>query len=132
MTLRMIMSIGGYAPLPSDAMVTPATFRVRSRKLPGILAEFDAAEDGTRELYGEWVVCKRTWRRLQEEWKASRKSQSSGSSNSSTPSVEQARPTERVVLYIHGGQPLRRCLVTYDSFVNFQERTAALVLQHIV
>ncbi|KAH9949401.1 Alpha/Beta hydrolase protein [Amylocystis lapponica] len=61
-TIRMLMSIGGYAPLPADALVTPVTFHVHKRKLRGILAAFDAAEDGARELSAEWVVGKKTQR----------------------------------------------------------------------
>ncbi|EPQ60247.1 alpha/beta-hydrolase [Gloeophyllum trabeum ATCC 11539] len=100
-TIRMLMSIGGLAPLPSDALVTPVTFRVKKRKLRGILAEYDEAEDGTRELSGEWVVGKKLWKRLQAEWKLSRK-KSSGST-SSEPDLNQPKRKERVILYLHGG-----------------------------
>ncbi|KAG6842448.1 hypothetical protein C0991_007578 [Blastosporella zonata] len=94
-TIRMLMSIGGLVPLPSDALVTPVTFRVKKRNLPGILAEFDAAEDGTRELSGEWVVGKKTWQRLQAEWKITR-------SKAQIPN-EVSKTKEQVILYIHGG-----------------------------
>lgn len=83
------MSVGGLAPMPSDALVTPVTFRVKKRQLRGLLAEFDALESGTRELSGEWIVGRRTWQRLQAEWKAAHP----GS----------AKRKERVILYIHGG-----------------------------
>ncbi len=96
------MSIGGLAPLPSDALVTPVTFRVRRRRLRGILADFDARESGHRELSGEWVVGKKTWRRLQADWKTSQASRKSGKQ-----SVKVGKKTERVVLYIHGGMPPR-------------------------
>ncbi|KAF7311142.1 Methionine aminopeptidase 2 [Mycena chlorophos] len=87
-TIRMAMGLSGLIPLPSDALVTPVTFKVRRRGLRGLLADLDAAEEGTRELSGEWVVGRRTWQRLQAEWK----------------SQQRQRPkTERVVLYIHGG-----------------------------
>ncbi|KZP28801.1 alpha/beta-hydrolase [Athelia psychrophila] len=91
-TVRMMMSLGGLVPLPSDALVTPVTFRVRKRNLRGILAKYDAREDGSRELSGEWVVGKRLWQRLQSEWKSRQKS-------------DKPRPKqkERVVLYLHGG-----------------------------
>lgn len=94
------MSIGGLAPLPSDALVTPVTFRVRRRRLRGILAEFDAKETGQRELSGEWVVGKTTWRRLQTEWKAAQ--MMNGQGHKQSPKV--GKKTERVVLYIHGGK----------------------------
>lgn len=87
------MSIGGLVPLPSDALVTPVTFRVRKRSLRGILAQFDAAESGTRELSGEWVVGKKTWQRLQAEWRAAKLANTS----------DFAKRKERVILYIHGG-----------------------------
>lgn len=89
----MLMSIGGLVPVPSDALVTPVTFSVRKRGLRGILEDFDAAEDGTRELCAEWVVGKKTWHRLQAEWKA-RKEGKFG---------EKPKRKERVVLYLHGG-----------------------------
>ncbi len=88
----MLMSIGGLVPVPSDALVTPVTFSVRKRQLRGILAEFDAVEDDKRELSGEWVVGKRTWKRLQSEWRA-RKEGKPG----------KGKKKERVVLYLHGG-----------------------------
>ncbi|KAF7307197.1 Methionine aminopeptidase 2 [Mycena indigotica] len=91
-TIRMAMGLSGLIPLPSDALVTPVTFRVRRRGLRGILADLDAAETGSRELSGEWVVGRRTWQRLQAEWKAAQQQRRT------------AEPkTERVVLYIHGG-----------------------------
>ncbi|KAJ7597390.1 Alpha/Beta hydrolase protein [Mycena floridula] len=100
-TIRTLMSIGGLVPLPSDALVTPVTFRVRKRRLGGILAPLDAAETGHRELSGEWVVGKKTWQRLQSEWKATQTSQRS--SDSFEHSSKHGKKTERVILYIHGG-----------------------------
>ncbi|KAJ7751218.1 Alpha/Beta hydrolase protein [Mycena maculata] len=93
-TIRMAMSLSGLIPLPSDALVTPVTFRVKRRKLRGILADLDAAETGHRELSGEWVVGRRTWQRLQAEWKTSQQRR---------PALEPHRKKERVLLYIHGG-----------------------------
>ncbi|TFK26642.1 alpha/beta-hydrolase [Coprinopsis marcescibilis] len=94
--LRMAMSLTGLAPVPSDALVTPVTFLVRKRKLRGILAEYDALETGTRELYGEWVVGRQTWERLQHEWKSGNRAE--GDSRRTPP-----KRKERVILYIHGG-----------------------------
>ncbi|KAF9055922.1 Alpha/Beta hydrolase protein [Panaeolus papilionaceus] len=106
-TIRMLMSLGGLVPLPSDAIVTPVTFRVKKRNLPGILAEFDAQETGERELSGEWVIGRKTWQRRQSEWKAARKSDQT-KDGATTPEFGTASPPsqqtkERVVLYIHGG-----------------------------
>ncbi|KAF5385349.1 hypothetical protein D9615_001202 [Tricholomella constricta] len=98
-TIRMLMSIGGLVPLPSDALVTPVTFRVKKRNLRGILAEFDQAENGTRELSGEWVVGKKTWQRLQAEWRTTRSQISSDAQILN----ESVKTKEQVILYIHGG-----------------------------
>lgn len=93
------MSIGGLVPLPSDALVTPVTFRVRKRQLRGFLSEFDAAETGSRELSGEWVVGRKTWQRLQSEWRATRPPQSPDE----MPSKLGVKTKEQVILYLHGG-----------------------------
>ncbi|KIY51988.1 alpha/beta-hydrolase, partial [Fistulina hepatica ATCC 64428] len=90
--VRAIASIGGLMPLPSDALVTPVTFRVKSRHLRGILSELDMTETGERLLSGEWIVGKHTWHRLQSEWKTAR------TENWSKPAKK-----EQVVLYVHGG-----------------------------
>ncbi|KAK9900548.1 hypothetical protein P389DRAFT_165995 [Cystobasidium minutum MCA 4210] len=66
-TLRRFLNLGQILPVPKDGVVTPVTFHVLKRNLPGILADADAAEDGTRELTGEWVVSKRIWRRMQRD-----------------------------------------------------------------
>ncbi len=86
----MLMSIGGIVPLPSDALVSPVTFRVKKRGLRGILAKFDAKENGQRELCGEWVVGLKTWHRMQTEWKAANKS--NPNSKSLPPSTQPLRP----------------------------------------
>ena len=99
--LRGLLNILGYVPIPSNAMVTPVTFRVPKRKLRGFLAECSAAEDGTRELAGEWVVGRHLWRRLQAEWRASRGEIRKHSAVSlKSPSMDHK---DRVILYIHGG-----------------------------
>jgi hypothetical protein len=92
------MQIGGMVPLPSNAMVTPVTFRVHRRGLRGLLAEHDARENGRREISGEWVVGKRLWQRLQAEWKASRPDK-----NKKGAHAHAAKSKQRVVLYLHGG-----------------------------
>ena len=89
----MMMGLGGLVPLPADALVTPVTFRVRKRKLRGILTQYDAQEDGSRELSGEWVVGKKLWQRLQAEWKSRQKSDKQ----------KKSTRKERVILYLHGG-----------------------------
>lgn len=97
--MRLLIGLGGLVPLPSDAMVTPVTFRVRSRGLRGILAEYDAAEDGRRELQGEWVVGKRLWHRLQAEWRAAQRGASPDDAEE-----KKRKGKGRVVLFLHGGE----------------------------
>jgi acetyl esterase/lipase len=93
-TLRTLMALGGLAPLPSDAIVTPVTFFAQRRRLRGFLSDFDVKEDGTRVLSGEWIVGKRLWLRLQDEWRRSKVDE-----NGRRPRHKQ----ERVILYLHGG-----------------------------
>ncbi|KLO20071.1 lipase/ esterase [Schizopora paradoxa] len=99
--LRGILNVLGYVPIPSNAMVTPVTFRVPKRKLRGFLAECSSAEDGTRELAGEWVVGRHLWRRLQAEWRASRgEIRKNSVASIKSHSMDHK---DRVILYIHGG-----------------------------
>ena len=112
--IRMLMGVGGLVPVPSDALVTPVTFRVTKRALRGILAEYDALEDGSRELSGEWVVGKRTWQRLQREWQLSKRVKEKLGQDANTPAHHSKRK-ERVILYLHGGEFLVLCLGTHSS-----------------
>jgi hypothetical protein len=82
-------------PIPSDALVTPVTFKVRRRKLRGILQDWDALEDGKRELTGEWVVGRRLWRKLQSEWQRNK-------AGKEMP-PDHHKNSERIILYVHGG-----------------------------
>ena len=82
-------------------MVTPVTFPVRKRNLRGFLSVVDAAEDGSRELSGEWVVGRKLWKQLQAEWKASKLPR-----DRKTP-PSPPRRKDRVILYLHGG--MHRC-----------------------
>ena len=82
--------------MPSDTMATPVTFRVRKRGLRGLLADSDAAEDGTRLLSGEWIVSRALWKRLQAEW------QESKGKRPRRNSVQKRK--DRVLLYVHGGE----------------------------
>lgn len=99
------MGISGLVPVPSDALITPVTFRVPRRALRGILTEFDELEDGSRELSGEWVVGKRTWQRLQREWQHSKRVKLKlGQDTTDAEATHQSKRKERVILYLHGGQ----------------------------
>jgi hypothetical protein len=101
----MLMGIGGLVPLPSDALVTPVTFRVKKRQFRGILQQCDETETGLRELSGEWVVGKKTWQRLQSEWKANQQKARQRTEGAQSEGSSGNKPkTERVVLYIHGGK----------------------------
>lgn len=94
--MQQFFDLSSFLPVPKDGLITPVTYRVKKRNLRGMLKDLDAAEDGTRELTGEWVVGKQTWRRLQNEWRSGK------SSN-----------TERVILYIHGGAYFVMSAVTH-------------------
>ena len=71
---------------------------MRRRGLNGILAEHDAAEDGSRELAGEWVDARE----------------------------EGAKDEERVILYLHGGKPIS-AFGTCGTGANRQNRRLLLV-----
>lgn len=107
--LRLLMQLGALVPPPPDALVTPVSFRVRSRHLRGLLAPFDELEHGgadrhkpesgldteePRELSGEWVVGKALWTRLNRQWLQHKKRLDVSQDH---------RIPERVVLYLHGG-----------------------------
>ncbi|KAJ3553417.1 hypothetical protein NM688_g3626 [Phlebia brevispora] len=130
--IRMLMGISGLVPVPSDAVVTPVTFRVPKRALRGILAEFDAQEDGTRELSGEWVVGRRTWQRLQREWQHTKKLKLKlGQDTTAAESVAQPKRKERVILYLHGGayylsSPATHRLITIPLSKHLDARLFAL------
>jgi hypothetical protein len=111
------MSIGGLVPLPSDALVTPVTFRVRKRGLRGILSEFDAAETGSRELSGEWVVGKKTRQRLQSEWRATR-----SQANSDEKMPLKMKTKEQVILYLHGGTQHLAYILSFKMYSSFCTR----------
>lgn len=66
--------------------MTPVSFRVKKRGLRGFLAEADAAEDGKRQIKAEWVINKRLWRKMQNEF-----------------AQHKAVNQDRVILYLHGG-----------------------------
>ncbi|KAG1889456.1 Alpha/Beta hydrolase protein [Suillus subluteus] len=102
--VRKAMGIGGLVPLPSDALVTPVTFRVRKRNLRGILETCDAMEDENRELSGEWIIGKRLWQSLQSDYKSTRKTGEEASFVDQTKiDYDYRKGQSRVILYIHGG-----------------------------
>lgn len=108
--LRLFMQLGALVPPPPDALVTPVSFRIRSRHLRGLLSSFDELEHGgadrhkpesgldtgpePRELSGEWVVGKALWTRLNRQWLMHKKRLDVNQDH---------RIPERVILYLHGG-----------------------------
>ena len=109
--MRSLMNLSGLVPIPSDALVTPVTFKVRRRKLRGILQEWDALEDGRRELTGEWVVGRRLWRKLQSEWQRNKAGKEKP--------PDHHKNSERIILYVHGGpfsEPRTIFILTYLLF----------------
>jgi hypothetical protein len=87
-TVRLLMSLIGLVPVPSDALVTPVSFNVKRRNLRGLLADLDATEDGNRQLSGEWVVGRKTWQRMQKEWKASMSGSPPQAASADTPKLQ--------------------------------------------
>lgn len=103
--VRKAMSIGGLVPLPSDALVTPVTFRVRKRNLRGMLEACDAMEDGKREISGEWIIGKRLWQSLQSDYKSTRRTGEWDSFVDQTKiDYDSRKGQSRIILYIHGGE----------------------------
>lgn len=94
--MQQFFDLSSFLPVPKDGLITPVTYRVKKRGLRGLLKEADEAEDGTRELTGEWVVGKQTWKRLQAEWRSGK-----------------STDKERVILYIHGGAYFIMSAVTH-------------------
>ncbi|KAH8920728.1 hypothetical protein BT69DRAFT_1283758 [Atractiella rhizophila] len=84
--LRKFIHVGAILPAPKDGIVTPVSFKVKRRGLKGFLKEWDDKEDGTRELTGEWVITRRLWRSMQEDYKG-----------------KDVNGREKVILYVHGG-----------------------------
>jgi hypothetical protein len=109
--VRKAMGIGGLVPLPSDALVTPVTFRVRKRNLRGMLETCDAMEDEKRELSGEWIIGKRLWQSLQSDYKSTRATGEGASYDGQTKNDYDPRKGQsRVILYIHGGKFMALCV----------------------
>lgn len=105
-TVRMVMGLAGLVPLPTDALVTPVTFRVRKRNLRGILRALDAHETGERELSGEWIVGKKLWQALQSDYRSTNRPGDDDASlehSVYSDGCSFRRRHSRVVLYIHGG-----------------------------
>ncbi|KAG8802082.1 hypothetical protein FRC17_006492, partial [Serendipita sp. 399] len=111
-TLRTMMSLSGLAPVPSDAIVTPVTFRARKRALRGFLAESDEKEDGSRILSGEWIIGRRLWLQLQDEWRRAKVDENGKRSKN--------KHHGRVILYLHGG--------AYYMFSSATHRTITIPL----
>lgn len=94
--LRSFLDLNSLLPTPKDGIVTPVSFRVKRRNLRGFLKDADRLEDGSREITAEWVINKRLFKVMQEEFKG--RSSGRSTSNPSTTSGN-----ERIVLYLHGG-----------------------------
>lgn len=77
--LRRMLDLGQILPTPKDGIITPVSWKVKRRGLRGFLREADRAEDGKRELTGEWVVSKRMWKKMQADHAKRLASQNGGS-----------------------------------------------------
>jgi acetyl esterase/lipase len=87
--LRRVLDLGQVLPTPKDGIVTPVSFKVKRRGLTGFLADADAREDGQRLLTAEWVINRKLWKQMQDEYR-----RSDASSHVSR---------EQVIYYLHGG-----------------------------
>ncbi|GAA6044130.1 hypothetical protein JCM8097_004724 [Rhodosporidiobolus ruineniae] len=106
--LRSVLRVSTLLPTPKDGIVTPISFKVKRRNLRGFLAEFDAQENGSREITGEWVTNKRLWRKMTREWMADR-GKEAAKGELPSPNTMHAKEREKgekdglVCLYLHGG-----------------------------
>ncbi|PLW50168.1 hypothetical protein PCASD_01867 [Puccinia coronata f. sp. avenae] len=111
--LRTIMDFGQILPTPKDGIITPVSFKVKPNHLTGFLKELDQAETGNRILTGEWVLSKKTWKRMQTESLARRAHNPDFNNNgdefahsvkmSPSPSHQHGLGQDKVIYYIHGG-----------------------------
>ncbi|CAG8646852.1 6617_t:CDS:2, partial [Cetraspora pellucida] len=96
--LRMFTSIP-FTFAPSDIVVTPVSFRVLNRGLPGILKDLEDCETGNREISAEWIVPKGLWRKINDDYHLS-------AAHYKHIYVDQDGikwSNEKVILYLHGG-----------------------------
>ncbi|CAG8826421.1 3483_t:CDS:1, partial [Racocetra persica] len=96
--IRMFISIP-FIFSPSDIVVTPVSFRVLNRGLPGILKDLEDCETGNREISAEWVVPKGLWRKINDDYHLS-------AAHYKHIYVDQDGikwSNEKVILYLHGG-----------------------------
>jgi hypothetical protein len=124
------MSLIGLVPVPSDALVTPVSFKVKKRNLRGLLADLDAKETVVgsclesgllAERHGN--VCRRNGRH------PCRVLPSQTSSTSSTDTPKSQKRKEHVVLYIHGGWFRSHLQTTMNGYsACFQAHTICQVL----
>ncbi|KAG9043262.1 hypothetical protein FS837_009828 [Tulasnella sp. UAMH 9824] len=85
--IRQAMDLVERVPVPKSFVIRRVAFRVQKQRLPGVLKELDAAEDGTRVLNGEWIVDRHIWESRRMGYIDS-KHKGAG---------------EKVMLYLHGG-----------------------------
>ncbi|WAQ87455.1 hypothetical protein PtA15_8A359 [Puccinia triticina] len=110
--LRTLMDFGQILPTPKDGIITPVSFKVKPNNLTGFLKELDQAEKGDRILTGEWVVSKKTWKRLQTESLARRtRDREQGKDYGfgqpadllPNPHHQHGLGQDKVIYFIHGG-----------------------------
>ncbi|CAG8672333.1 4_t:CDS:2 [Dentiscutata erythropus] len=96
--LRMFTSIP-FTFTSSDIIVTPVSFRVLNRGLPGILKDLEDCETGNREISAEWVVPKGVWRKINDEYHLSAAHHKHIYIDPD--GIKWSK--EKVILYLHGG-----------------------------
>ncbi|CAG8521780.1 9798_t:CDS:2 [Acaulospora morrowiae] len=88
-----------FSLVPSDIIITPVSFRVSNRSLPGILKELEDLESGDGEISGEWIVPKDLWIKINDEYRL----KASIHRHLYTDQDGTKWSKEKVILYIHGG-----------------------------
>ncbi|KAI9606416.1 hypothetical protein KEM48_001781 [Puccinia striiformis f. sp. tritici PST-130] len=109
--LRKLMDYGQILPTPKDGIITPVSFKVKPENLTGFLKELDSVEDGNRTLTGEWVLSKKTWKRMQTESLNRRTSSQNQNhdldygfqSPSTAANHQHGLGNDKVIYFIHGG-----------------------------
>ncbi|POW15440.1 hypothetical protein PSHT_07072 [Puccinia striiformis] len=110
--LRKLMDYGQILPTPKDGIITPVSFKVKPENLTGFLKELDSVEDGNRTLTGEWVLSKKTWKRMQTESLNRRRSSQNQNhqdldygfqSPSTAANHQHGLGNDKVIYFIHGG-----------------------------
>ncbi|KAI9029668.1 alpha/beta hydrolase fold-domain-containing protein [Phycomyces nitens] len=117
--------------IPLTCNIEDGTFRVKRRKLRGILKDADDSEDGTRLIDAEWIQTGS----ILDIWTNSRfaKSLQDPATMVVLPAHTKGEPrprsTEKIILYLHGGGYCTMSVQTHRGFIHkFSQVTGRRVL----